>query len=161
MEGKLPSAMGAYQQMFEMDPGNPMARLFYVPILAVNGRMSQVAEIAATIPPQVKDTIPARLTCFLAHAFAGNRSDALAMLTPEIEAIANATDLFPRFLALGYAAAGMPDRAIHWLSIAVDRGFINYPFLARHDPFLKSLRTDSRFQQLLTIVRERWEKFEP
>ena len=83
------------------------------------------------------------------------------MLTPEIEAIANATDLFPRFLALGYTAAGMPDRAIHWLSMAVDRGFINYPFLARHDPFLKSLRTDSRFQQLLTIVRERWEKFEP
>ena len=161
MEGNFPAAMGPYRQMFEMDPGNPMARLFYVLVLAVNGRMSQVGEIAATIPSPVKDTIPARLTCFLAHAFAGKRSDALAMLTPEIETFANATDLFPRFLALGYAAAGMPDRAIHWLSVAVDRGFINYPFLARHDPFLKPLRTDSRFQQLLTIVRERWEKFEP
>lgn len=161
MEGTFGSALGPYQQMFEMDPGNPMVRLFYVPILAANGRMSEVREIASTFPPEVKDTIPARLTNFLAHALAGNRSDALAMLAPEIETFANATDVFPRFLALGYAAIGMADRAIHSLSIAVNRGFINYPFLAHHDPFMKPLRTDPRFQQLLATVRERWEKFEP
>ena len=161
MEGDVASALGPYRQMFEMDPGNPMARLFYVPILAANGRMSEMREIVSDFPPEVKDTIPARLTIFLAHALAGNRSEALAMLTPEIETIANATDLFPRFLALGYAAMDMPDRAIHSLSIAVDRGFINYPFLAHHDPFMKPLRTDPRFRQLLTTVHERWEKFDP
>lgn len=161
MEGNLPAAIAPYRQMVEMDPGNPMTRLFYAGILALNGCSSEVTAIAETVPPQVKDTIPARLTSFLAHALAGNRTAALAVLTPEIETIANATDVLPRFLAHGYAAAGMPDGAIHWLSIAVDRGFINYPFLAHHDPFLKSLRTDSRFRQLLATVRERWEKFEP
>jgi non-specific serine/threonine protein kinase len=161
MEGNFAAALGPYRQMFDMDPGNPMTRLFYVPILAANGRMTEVREMAASFPPAVKDTIPARLTNFLAHALAGNRSDALAALTPEIEAIANATDVFARFLSFGYANAGMPDRAIHWLSIAVDRGFINYPYLAHHDPFLEPLRTDARFQQLLATVRERWEKFEP
>jgi len=161
MEGNLPAAIAPYRQMVEMDPGNPMTRLFYAGILALNGCSSEVAAIAGTVPPQLKDTIPARLTSFLAHALAGNRTAALAVLTPEIETIANATDVLPRFLAQGYAAAGMPDRAIHWLSIAVDRGFINYPFLAHHDPFLKSLRTDSRFRQLLATVRERWERFEP
>ena len=161
MEGNLSAAIGPYRQMFEMDSGNPMARLFYVPILAVNGRWREMREIVETFPPQVQDTIPARLTYFLAHALAGDRPAALAVLTPEIEAIASATDVFPRFLAHGYAVAGMPERAIHWLSIAVDRGFINYPFMADHDPFLKGLRTESRFRQLLTVVRERWEKFQP
>jgi TolB-like protein len=161
MEGNFTSALDPYRQMFVMDPGNPMTRLFYLPILAVNGRIIEVKEIAATIPPEVKDTIPARLTIFLAQAFAGNRSDALAMLTPQTETIANATDVFPRFLALGYAAIGVADRAIHSLSIAVDRGFINYPFLAHHDPFMKPLRADPRFRQLLATVRDRWEKFEP
>ena len=161
MEGDVASALGSYRQMFEMDPGNPMARLFYVPVLAANGRMSEVREIVSDIPPEEKDTIPARLTTFLAHALAGNRPDALATLTPQIETIANATDVFPRFLALGYAAIDMPDRAIHSLSIAVDRGFINYPFLARHDPFMKPLRTHPRFRQLLATVHERWETFEP
>lgn len=62
-------------------------------------------------------------------------------------------------LAAGsHTAAGMPDRAIQWLSIAMDRGFINYPFLAYHDPFLKPLRTDSRCRQLVAAVGERWEK---
>src|SRR4029450_5123251 len=44
MEGNVAAALGPYRQMFEMDPGNPMARLFYVPILAANGRMSEVRE---------------------------------------------------------------------------------------------------------------------
>jgi tetratricopeptide (TPR) repeat protein len=161
MEGNLASAIAPYRQMIEMDPGNPMTRLFYAGILALNGRSSEVTAIAESVPSSVKDTIPARLTSFLAHALAGNRSAALAMLTPEIEAIAHATDVLPRFLAHGYAAAGMPDRAIQWLSIAVDRGFINYTFLAHHDPLLNPLRTHARFRQLLETVRERWEEFEP
>lgn len=161
MEGNLRAAVAPYRQMVEMDPGNPMARLFYAGILALNGRSSEVSAIAETVPPQVKDTIPARLTLFLAHALAGDQSAALAVLTPEVEAIANATDVLPRFLAQGYAAASMPDRAIHWLSIAVDRGFINYPFLAYHDPFLKTLRKEPGWRPLLARVRERWEAFEP
>ena len=161
MEGDVASALNPYRQMFEMDPGNPMARLFYVPILAANGRMREVRKIVSDFPADVKDTIPARLTSFVAHALGGNRREALATLTPEIETIANATDVFPRFLALGYAALDMADRAIHSLSIAVDRGFINYPFLAHHDPFMKPLRMDPRFAQLLATVHERWEKFDP
>ena len=29
---------------------------------------------------------------------------------------------------------GEPALAVHWLKTAVDKGFVNYPFLARHDP---------------------------
>lgn len=62
-------------------------------------------------------------------------------------------------LADGYARAGMPDQALHWLTVAVDRGFINYLFLAVHDPFLASLGSLPRFQHLMASVRERWERF--
>jgi hypothetical protein len=147
--------------MFEMDPDNPMARLFYAGVLALNGLPREAIAIAETFPTEVRDTVPARVTRLLAHGLAGDRSAALAALTPEIEEASNATDLFPRFLAIGFIAAGMPERAIHWLSIAVDRGFINYPFLAHNDSFVKPLRDDPQFQQLLATVRERWEKFEP
>jgi hypothetical protein len=55
----------------------------------------------------------------------------------------------------------MRDRAIYWLSIAVDRGFINYPFLAYHDPLAEPLRTEPRWRLLMANVRDRWEKFQP
>jgi hypothetical protein len=54
----------------------------------------------------------------------------------------------------------MPDQAIRWLTIAVDRGFINYPYLSQHDPFFESLSGLPEFQQLMDVVRDRWNRFE-
>ena len=78
MEGKFASAVEPYRQMCEMDPGNPMARLFYVWVLALNGRTDAVGPVLETFPPEVGHTVPARLACFLAHALAGNARDAHA-----------------------------------------------------------------------------------
>jgi thioredoxin-like negative regulator of GroEL len=161
MDGSFASAVEPYRQMFEMDPGNPMARLFYIWVLMLNGRTEPIAALVTSVPAEVRDTVPARLALFLTHALAGNADGVAAALTPDIDAAATATELFPRILAQGYAVAGLPDRALYWLAIAIARGFINYPFLARHDPFLASLRADPRFLQLMDLARGRWERFEP
>jgi hypothetical protein len=68
--------------------------------------------------------------------------------------------VFARFLAEGYAMVGAAERAIDWLVVAVDRGYINYPFLARHDPCLQRVRSQPRFRRLMETVRERWQSFE-
>jgi TolB-like protein len=161
LEGNFAAALEPYRQMFEMDPGNPMARLFYVWALAQNRRTEAIGAIVQGFPVEARDSLPARLALFLAHAVVGNRRAAQEALTPDHEAAATATDVFPRLLSQGYALTGVPERALHCLAIAVDRGFINHPYLARHDPFLESLRSDPRFQQLMETVRDRWEKFEP
>ncbi len=160
LDGRLAAAVEPYRQMLEMDPGNPMARLFYVWALALNRRTEAIGAICEGFPAEARDGVPARLALFLARAVAGSSGDALSALTPEIEAAATATDVFARVLAQGYAVAGVPERALHWLAIAVGRGFINHPFLARYDPFFESLRSDPRFQQILETVRDRWERFE-
>lgn len=126
----------------------------------LNRQGDAVGAILETFPPEVRDTVPARISFFLAHALAGNLREAQAALTPEIEAVATATDVFPRLLAQGFALAGMPEPALRWLAIAIDRGFINYPFLARHDPFFETLRDQPRFNQLLEKVHDRWQRFE-
>ena len=160
LDGHLAEAVEPYRQMFEMDPANPMARLFYVWVLVLNRRADDAGVILETFPLEVRDTVPARIAFFLAHALAGDRREAQAALTPEIDPLATASDVFPRLLAQGFALAGMPGRAIDWLEVAVDRGFINHPFLARHDPALASVRRHPRFVQLMKIVRGRWERFE-
>jgi non-specific serine/threonine protein kinase len=161
MEGNFAAAVDPYRQMFEMDPGNPMTRLFYVWVLILNGQTQQGAALVASFPTEVRETVPARLASFLMHAACGTTTGVDAAMTPEVDAAAGATELFPRFLAQGYALANMPERALYWLEIAIARGFINYPFLAWHDPFLANLRTLPRFVQLLTQARDRWGRFVP
>jgi TolB-like protein len=160
LEGRLEEALGPYRQMFDMDPGNPMARLFYVWVLTLNRRAGEVATIAESIPTEVQGSLPAQVTRFLAFALLGEKARALTVLTPQLEAAGNATDVFPRFLASGFALAGEPERALHWLAIAVERGFINYPFLARFDPLLQPLWQRPEFERLLETVQERWRRFD-
>jgi TolB-like protein/Flp pilus assembly protein TadD len=159
-EGDLESAIEPYRQMVDMDPNNPMARLFYVWVLALNGRNEEVVRLIDGFAFAERDTVPARTARFLTLAFAARTQDALDVVTPEMEAAATSNDVFARFLAEGYAMAGAAEDAMRWLSVAVDRGYINYPFLARYDPCFEPIRTDPRFQLLLEAVRERWERFE-
>lgn len=161
MEGNLGASVDPYRQMLEMDPSNPMARLFYVWVLILNGRREEVSAVIDTFPTEVRDTVAGRIAFFLARALAGDGAAAEATLTREIESIAaNSTELFARFLAQGFGLAGMNGKAIEWLEIAVERGFINYPFLAQYDPFLTNVRSEPRFVELMKSVRNRWEKFE-
>jgi non-specific serine/threonine protein kinase len=52
------------------------------------------------------------------------------------------------------------DEAISWVENAIKRGFLNYPFLAQHDPTLEPLRGIDRFQSLMQEVKHKWEAFE-
>ena len=160
LEGRFESAEAPYRQMFEMDRANPMARLFYVWVLLLTKRTGAVGQIVESFPMEEHASVPARIAMFLARALSGDAERALAAVTPDIELLATESDVFARLLAHGYALAGMPDRALHWLDVATGRGFINYPFLAEHDPLVASLRGHPRFQKLLAVTRDRWVRFE-
>jgi hypothetical protein len=59
-----------------------------------------------------------------------------------------------------HAFAGLKDEALDWLSSAVDRGFINYPFIAEHDPALESIRGEPRFRDITARAKREWEHFD-
>jgi TolB-like protein len=161
LEGEFAAAVEPYRQMFEMDPGNPMARLFYVWILLLNERTDAIGPILEAFPIEVRETVPAQIA-FLLGATVNKRHGerSIPTLSANIEGTASATDVLARMLAGGYARAGALDAGLHWLEVAVERGFINYSFLARLDPTLENLRHEPRFLRLIEIVRERWEGFE-
>jgi TolB-like protein len=160
LEGNFVAAIEPYRQMCEMDPGNPMGRLFYVGVLVLNRSTDTARAVADAFPPDVRDSVPARIARFLAGALAGDERYRQVAHTEEIERLATAADVFPRMIAQGYALAGMPEHAMRWLTLAVDRGFTNYPFLAQLDPCFTNLRGLLQFQQLMEIVQDRWTRFE-
>jgi len=160
MDGHPDAALEPYRQMFDMDPSNPMARLFLTWVLILNERHDDIAVLLRTLPPDQRGSLPGRLIRFLARAAFGQPREAREALTSEIETVARATDVFPRFLAQGFALIGDKDAALTWLGLAVDRGFVNYPFLAHHDPIFARWQAEPAYSTLLETVRRRWEAFD-
>lgn len=57
-----------------------------------------------------------------------------------------------------FALAGRAAETRQWLRSTVDGGFKNYPWMARHDPWLSRYRDHPEFQALFEEVRKAWER---
>lgn len=82
------------------------------------------------------------------------------MVTHESQDALRWDEQFSWEMAANHALIGHKQEALDWLENAVNRGFINYPFLNDYDPFLKNIRNESRFQNLMERVNYEWENFE-
>jgi TolB-like protein len=160
LEGNFPAAVAPYREMFEMDPDNPLARLFYTWILTVNRLDQDARRVAAGFTDSQRGSLPARIASRFVGAVAGPGEAGSIELSPDDEKLATTNEMFARFLGQAFALAGHADEAVRWLSVAVDRGFINYPFLAQHDPILRRLDDHPAFRDLLHSVEKRWMEFE-
>jgi TolB-like protein len=66
---------------------------------------------------------------------------------------------FSWWLAAACSHAGEADEALHWLANAIDLGFTNHHFFSAIDPFLATLRGDTRFEALMERAREKQRAF--
>ena len=111
-----------------------------------------VPEAIAIVDRMQSDTPSHLLTTlgvFLKHGWLGEKAEALATVTEELEDAASWDDLWPLCLAGGFATLGELDRAFYWLDHAVGRGIANLRYLKDHDPSLATLRSDPRFDAIL------------
>ena len=167
LDGDFERAVGPYREMFELDQGNPMGRLFYAFTLANAGRADEARAIADV--PSADRMGPAGeilgvLRASLAPVEERPPADPDAppwRLSPMTEGAASAIEMFARFLAEAYARAGLADVALGWLEVAVSRGFTAFPYLRRNAPALRRLDGHPRFEAMLQDVERRWRAFAP
>jgi hypothetical protein len=101
-----------------------------------------------------------RIGLFLKYALQGKKMKALQSVTPEVQIQARRDCQYSWIVATCYSLLNEKEEALDWLENAVNRDFINYPFLSEHDPFLKNIRGEERFKQLMEKVKHEWERFE-
>ena len=160
LEGKFDEAVGPYREMFEMDPGNPMARLFLVWALASAQQNDEAIGVAEGFSDETAGSVASQVASLFAKGLRGESVDGDGGLSLDAEALANTSDIIPRLLSQAYSLLGQPGLAIAWLGKAVERGFINYPYMANHDPLWAPLRDEPGFRVILRDVRKRWEQFD-
>jgi hypothetical protein len=74
-------------------------------------------------------------------------------VSPQLADWANAADERAAWVADLYAHGNDRDRALHWMGIAIDRGFTNDRWWAEWDPFMVRYREDPAFRALVAKAR--------
>jgi len=128
--------------------------------LALIGRREEAVKVFDEVTAALGNTPYGSISGFLGRALQLDEEGAVRHVTPQLEQAAHWVEYLGWFLADGYALIGRRDDALRWLREAVERGFINYPYLSKHDPFLESLHDDADFEELMRQVRRRWQAFE-
>jgi serine/threonine protein kinase/tetratricopeptide (TPR) repeat protein len=145
---------------FRLEPQNPAALGGCAGLLAYCSRYDEARElIRGNVPTGLEDVFT-RETLLLQHALDGEPARLRELVTEDFERTAWRDPQFSYFVADCHALAGLKEEALDWLSNAVDRGFINYPFIAEHDPLLASIRGEPRFRDIAARAKYEWEHFE-
>jgi serine/threonine protein kinase len=143
----------------EATPDLAMFRFGYGMWLAHLGRLEAAKDLMARAPKETRETIAGACCRFLLHSSDGHREEALACLSAALLTAAKRVEWWSFCVSWCYAFVDETERAIDWLENAVQRGFIHYPFLSRHDVVFAKLRGDARFEALLERVKHAWERF--
>jgi len=154
-DGNFESALAKFAGMHAVSGDNPVADLWLGMSLLYAGRSDEAVAPLDRVAAAGVGTFSAVATCVVAMV-SGDRDAIQAVLTEADtrEALEMATEL-TWMAAAACAGIGDTDEALHWLSRAIEMGFINHRFFAEVDPFLAKLRGNPRFEELMERAREK------
>ena len=148
------------RKMYEMDPENTVIKLFFSDTLIWNNKYEEAQSILQPLTNYKEPDPLVFLGIFLYAALQSRKSEALASVTQEVIQFSSNDEHFPLLLAGGYMLIGEYQKAMDWLEVLINRGFVNYPVLNEYHPLLENLRSEPRFKQLMERVKHEWENFE-
>ncbi|MFC2142316.1 protein kinase, partial [Acidobacteriota bacterium] len=159
-EGKFAPAIESLNKFWQFEPGNPFYRYWYAKGLAYSQEIEEAFKIFKLIERDTPNTIWSQLSTNFIMAIRGEKTKALHSLTEEAKKMFRTDEIFAIWMAEFYALIREKETAIDWLEYGINWGFINFPFLNEHNPFLESIRGEPCFKKLMERVKYEWENFE-
>jgi serine/threonine protein kinase/tetratricopeptide (TPR) repeat protein len=160
MDGRYDLALKPLGKSYQMDPGNFNTAGGYAMALICNGKIDEASSVIDQMVKSSKDNVMTKSALVYKYAFLNDRTNLFKVMTPDFEETCRADPAASEWIASALALIGENEKALDWLENAVNLGFINYPFLAKKDPWLASIRGEARFKKILERVKYEWEHFE-
>jgi serine/threonine-protein kinase len=154
--GRFAEVVGPARRACELAPPGTMVPFVASMELAAAGHREEAAALLEGPAAAMRGTPLGDMSAFLQRALRGDRDAALRWVTPALEDRVH-NEFAAMFLAEGYLLIGMKRDALRWVRRAIERGFINHPFLSEYDPLLADLRGDEQFVGMMAQVKPRWE----
>jgi eukaryotic-like serine/threonine-protein kinase len=156
--GRFAEGVPAVERAIALEPGSPLVRWHRAYLMLLAGREEDAAADVAWMQQADPASPYSRQIAAMSAALGGDQVSARAALAP-LEAID-----FDHHLSFhigeAEALAGNTGRALRLMERSVRHGFFPYEFIAKHNPFLASLRGDPRFEAIVEEARARWMAFE-
>ncbi|MBW1764787.1 MAG: hypothetical protein JRJ23_08625 [Deltaproteobacteria bacterium] len=159
-DGRFNRALQGFQMLYKLYPEQPWSQFYYALILAYHNETDEAISIIDQRSKANPGNVMAKLGQILKYALAGNKERVFQEITPDFKKTVQRNPFNSHPLASFFALIDEKEEALNWLENAVNRGFINYPFLNEYDPFLKNIRGEKRFIKLMERVKHEWDFFE-
>jgi tetratricopeptide (TPR) repeat protein len=126
------------------------------------GEVQEACELLDEIYIADPQNLQNRVGRAMGLALKGDKEEAWRTLRSDIEvsSASRRDHWFSLYIAQCHALLDDVDGALEWIERTVDMGFVNYPFLGRHDRLLANVRGEQRFMKLMERVKKEWEEFE-
>ena len=152
-------AMEQFYLLYRDDPTSPLAQTSYSNLLAYNGKRDEALAVINRIGKANTTNVITVFSLLLKHALLNDKEHTLQLVTNDFRKTCWRDYEWSYWVANRLSLAGAKEEALNWLENAVNRGFINYPFL-QCDPFLNNIRGEERFKKLMEHAKYEWEHFE-
>jgi len=160
MGGRFDVRTEQITQMYRQNPQNPGALFFCALWLAYCQRYEEARALLGDSELARPGSVFERGSLLLKLALDGETASFRDMLTVDFLKTTRRDAQFSYLIGGVHAFADLGSEAMDLLSNAVDRGFINYPFMAHHDPLLESIRGEPKFMKIAARAKHEWEHFD-
>jgi serine/threonine protein kinase/lipoprotein NlpI len=159
-QGQFNLAIKPLLDMYKLVPESGMWQFWKALVLLYNDLPKESLDFINECVKEPGQDALAQMAIFLKYVLRDDRNKLSQLLTPDYIKAAQRDCQFSWHMATFYSYLGDKDQSLEWLENAIDRGFINYPFLNEHDKLLDNIRGEPRFKKLMERVKHEWENFE-
>ena len=159
-EGQYSPALDPFRRWYQSDPENPIKEFFYALSLAYNKAFEEAFSIIEKCAKADPNNAVSKFGLLLKYGLLQDKEKAFQEMTPDFRKTCQRDCEWSYNVAGAFALLDEKKEALDWLENAVNWGFINYPFISKHDFFLDNIRGEERFKKLMKRVKYEWEHFE-
>ena len=160
MMGQFDLALDPLLEMYKLSPEASMWQLWKTVALMYNDQPAETYDFLKEAVKEPGQESLDSLLIFLKYGLKGDKEKMSSLLTPDFVKSAQLDCQYSWHMAAFCSYLGEKEKSLEWLENAVNRGFINYPFLNEHDKLLNNIRNEERFKVLMIRVKYEWENFE-
>ncbi len=149
--GKPEQAIRELDKIIELDPRNYFAYIWLWRVHAQQGELARAREALARAPQTERQNYHTRIAWAIHFALEGKRAAALKEMDAEVQKYHALNPSTTELVAAFYALLKEEQKALEWLERAVRNGDERAEWF-RRNPWLKNIRENPRFQQILASI---------